>query len=269
MRKSSVCLRGVTGLVATAAALWATSAGAQAPTDAPPTPGAPAPGAPAPGAPAPEAVPPAPGAAADPGVPPPPAAGAPVPGAPAPAPAPAAAAPSGPAQPTDEELANQTRFRFAIHLAGGPWFVPDRTGGAGGLGLQLGAQINDMIGVYYSGTYAIGVAGSSSTTNAGASAGVFVYNAVMLDLTFERMFQIGVGPSIDSLAFGSVDVGTAGNKSTALAGSYLGVQGRLGLVFGGKKPGKSGRFMLGLEIHPTFADVVPISAFITIGGGRF
>jgi hypothetical protein len=267
MRSDSVCLRAVAGLVAATALLWATSARAQAPDPAPA--GAPpTPGAPAPGAPAPAAVPPAPGAA-DPGVPPPPAAGAPVPGAPAPAPAAAPAAPSGPGQLTDEELANQTRFRFAIHLAGGPWFVPDRTGGAGGLGLQLGAQINDMIGVYYSGTYAIGVAGSSSTGNAGASAGVFVYNAVMLDLTFERMFQIGVGPSIDSLAFGSVDVGTAGNKSTALAGSYLGVQGRLGLVFGGKKPGKSGRFMLGLEIHPTFADVVPISAFITIGGGKF
>jgi hypothetical protein len=58
-------------------------------------------------------------------------------------------------------------------------------------------------------------------------------------------------------------------KAVGLAGTYVGIQTRVGLAIGGRKAGKEGRFMLGLEIHPTFADVTPVSAFITIGGGSF
>jgi hypothetical protein len=180
--------------------------------------------------------------------------------------------------PTDEELANQTRFRFAGHLLGGPWFVPDRTGGGGGVGVQLGAQINDLFGVYYSGTAAVGAAAGSDKLGVGASAGAWVYNAVMADITVARILQIGAGPSLDTLAFGSADVkasaGTLGAfgpgvKAAALAGTFFGIQTRVGVAIGGRKAGKTGHFMLGLEIHPTFGDVVPVSAFLTIGGGVF
>ena len=157
-----------------------------------------------------------------------------------------------------------------MHVLGGPWFVPSRTGGGGGAGLQLGVQINDMVGVYYSGTAAIGVAGSNGATGSGASAGAFVYNSVMGDVTLANILQLGAGPSLDTLAFGSSDVSTSGSSATALAGSYFGIQTRVGIAVGGSKPGKKGRFMLGLEVHPTFASgVVPISAFLTLGGGYF
>jgi hypothetical protein len=178
--------------------------------------------------------------------------------------------------PTDEELAEQSRFRFAVHALGGPWFVPDRTGGGGGVGLQLGSQLNDLIGVYYSGTFAVGAAGSSDAQGVGSSFGAWAYNAVMIDFTLLRLLQLGLGPSLDSLAFASADVraptpGTPAptSKTVGLAGTYVGIQTRIGLALGSQKPGKQGRFMLGLEIHPTFADVTPVSAFLTIGGGRF
>ncbi len=148
--------------------------------------------------------------------------------------------------------------------------MPSRTGGGGGAGVQLGVQLNDMFGVYYSGTGAIGVAGSSGATGSGASAGAFVYNSVMGDVTLANILQLGLGPSLDTLAFGSSDVSTSGSQATALGGTYFGVQTRVGIAVGGSKPGRHGRFMLGLEVHPTFASgIVPISAFLTIGGGSF
>lgn len=260
--------RGWLALSTVTVLAWAAPAAAQDtppaadPGAVPPPPGAPAPGQPAPPAPG----QPAPPAAGDPGVPPPPSGAAPPP-----APAPA---PTGKPQPTDEELAEQTRFRFAIHVMGGPWFVPDRTGGAGGLGLQLGAQINDMVGVYYSGTAAIGVAGGDNASGVGASVGAFVYNAVMADVTIGRLIQIGAGPSLDSLAFASSTTSAnpvtgVSQKTVALGGSYFGLQTRVGLALGKDKPGKAGRFMVGLEVHPTFADVVPVGVYLTLGGGRF
>ena len=177
---------------------------------------------------------------------------------------------TGPATQPEEDPSQKVRFRFAVHLLGGPWFVPSRTGGGGGAGLQLGVQINDMLGVYYSGTAAIGVAGSNGSTGSGASAGAFVYNSVMGDVTLANILQLGAGPSLDTMAFGSSDVSTSGSSSTALAGTYFGIQTRVGIAVGGSKPGKKGRFMLGLEVHPTFASgVVPISAFLTLGGGYF
>lgn len=177
-----------------------------------------------------------------------------------------------PGQPTTaaaEDPGDKTRFRFAAHLLGGPWFVPDRTGGGGGVGLQLGAQINDMTGVYYSGTAAVAVAGGGS--GIGAAAGAFVYNSVMFELTLARILQLGLGPSLDSLAFGSAGVTATSVKAVALAGTFIGAQTRVGVALGGgSKPGKKGRFMLGLEVHPTFVSGgVPVSTFLTIGGGSF
>lgn len=173
-------------------------------------------------------------------------------------------------EPTPEELAAKTRFRIAFHLLGGPWLVPDRTGGAGGIGIQVGAQLNDLVGIYYSGTGAVGVAGSNDAAGVGSSAGAWVYNSVMADVTLARILQIGAGPSLDTLAFGSADVKAAGAaKAVALGGTFIGVQTRVGIALGNKKAGKEGHFMVGLEVHPTFAEVVPISALITIGGGSF
>jgi hypothetical protein len=192
---------------------------------------------------------------------------------PPPAPAPEAKPYQGP---TDEELAEKSRFRIAVHVLGGPWFVPDRTGGGGGLGIQLGSQLNDLIGIYYSGTAAVGVAGSSDVQGVGSSVGAWVYNSVMMDFTLFRLLQLGLGPSLDSLAFGSADVKAPSPgspapsaKAVGLAGTYVGIQTRVGLALDGRKAGKAARFMLGLEIHPTFADVTPVSAFLTIGGGWF
>lgn len=184
-----------------------------------------------------------------------------------------------PCAPTSEpcpDLAEQSRFRWAVHYELGPWFVPHRTGGATGIGIQLGTQLNDMVGVYYSGTVATGFASGydARTESVGASFGAWFYNAVMADVTLERLVQVGIGPSIDTLAFGTADVkptatGAAG-RVTGLSGTYFGVQTRVGLVLGGRrKTGKAARFMLGLEVHPTFGDGPSVSTMLTIGGGVF
>lgn len=211
--------------------------------------------------------------------PPPAAAPAPAPANPAPAapaasPAPAAAATPAPAPGVDpddpEDKANTPRFRFAAHLVGGPWFIKDQGGGAGGAGLQLGIQISDMVGVYYAGTGAIGVVGAPPN-GVGGGAGAFAYNSLVGELTLVRIVQFGVGPSFDSFAFGGASLSTSGASAMAISGSFFGIQGRVGAAIGGgSKPGKHGRFMIGLELHPTFiGDLVPMTAFLTLGGGSF
>lgn len=178
----------------------------------------------------------------------------------APAATPASVVTSPPREVNDD--ADRARFRFAVHVLGGPWLLPDKMGGAGGVGVQLGVQINDNVGVYYSGTAGIGAAYGT--------AGAFAYNAVVPELTLGNILQVGLGPSLDSFAFGSVNVSQAGASATAIGGTFFGVQGRVGIAVGSSRPGKKGRFMLGAEVHPTFlAGIVPTTLFLTIGGGSF
>lgn len=172
--------------------------------------------------------------------------------------------------------AERARFRWAVSYEVGPWFVPRRTGAATGIGVQLGVQLDDQVGIYYSGTVATGFASGYDTRNEsiGASFGAWMYNSVMADLTLDRLVQIGIGPSIDSLAFGTADAkpisGGVAGRVDALSGTYFGVQTRVGLALGGRhKRGKSGRFLLGLEVHPTFGDGPTVSTMLTIGGGIF
>ncbi len=198
------------------------------------------------------------------------------PSAPATAPADGAAAPATNAPPAPgattagaaeapappDDPADKVRFRFAVHLAGGPWILPKKMGGAGGIGLQLGVQINDYVGVYYSPMAGIGVAYGA--------AGAYVYNTVQADLTLARILQVGVGPSLDTFAFGDVNVSSNGGSALAVAGTFFGANARVGVALGANKPGKRGVFMLGLELHPTFiSGEVPMSALITLGGGSF
>lgn len=185
-------------------------------------------------------------------------------------------APASDSTPQASDPAEESRFRWAVAYEVGPWFVPRRIGAATGVGVQLGVQLNDLVGVYYSGTFATGFASGYDTRreSVGASFGVWAYNAVMADVTLERLLQIGIGPSIDTLAFGTADVkpiaGGVAGQIEGLSGTYFGVQTRVGLVLGGRhKTGKSGRFMLGLEVHPTFGDGPNVSTMLTIGGGKF
>jgi hypothetical protein len=147
-------------------------------------------------------------------------------------------------------------------LLGGPWYVPDDRGGAGGLGVQLGEQLNDLIGLYYAGTYAVGFVGSSAVIGA-------LYSSAVIDFTVSRLLQVGVGPSLDLLSVGRQPDSNPSAQLQALNGMYVGAQTRVGLCLGNRKAGKEGRFMLGLEVHPTFVEGVPVSAFVTIGGGSF
>lgn len=166
--------------------------------------------------------------------------------------------------------AEEPRFRWAAHLAAGPWFVPDRIGGASGIGVQLGAQLNERVGVFYSGTAATGFASGYDRAGVDASFGVWFYNSVMADLTFDRLFQVGLGPSIDTLAFGTARATTSAATVSALRGTYVGAQTRIGFLFLNRhETGKAGHLMLGLEVHPTFGDDVMTSTMVTFGGGFF
>lgn len=163
-------------------------------------------------------------------------------------------------------------LRWAAHVGGGPWILPGSTGGFGGVGLQLGVQINELVGVYYSGFAGVGGGASVDENSASASAGGIVQNAVMADVTLLDIFQVGAGPSLDYLGMALANGNSNGTASaSAAAGVYFGLNARAGLALGGSGPGARGRFMVGLEVHPTFvgSGLVPTTVLITLGGGHF
>jgi hypothetical protein len=157
--------------------------------------------------------------------------------------------PAPPPPPTPRPDIDDARFRFAFHALGGPWFLPGGTvGGAGGVGAQLGVQINDYVAVYYEGTAAVAKA---------YTWGTFLYNSLMAELTLGPL-QIGAGPSLDCFAFGSPSsspspnggsgsgtgsgsVGGSGSGSGSASGSVGGSgSGSGSFSFGGSIGGGSG-----------------------------
>lgn len=175
---------------------------------------------------------------------------------------------SGPAFADREPAPAASRFRFAGHLVGGAGLFPDGAAPTTGIGLQLGAQLDDRFGVIYAGT-----AGAFIATRHGAVLpfnGAYVYNAAMVDVTLARVIQLGAGPSLDV-----VDLPSAlsrNGESRSLDGVVLGAQTRVGIALTNRRrdPAPLPRFMIGAEAHASFfRGAVPVTTLLTVGGGFF
>jgi hypothetical protein len=204
--------------------------------------------------PAPAAATPAPPAGAEPGAPP--AAAAPAPGAAAPA------APAG----EEEEKA---RFRWGISGFGGKYFVAGTGGGIGGIDVRLGAQINNMIGVYGQPILMIGAGVSSSATGGSASALALVGASGMVDFTFSDLVFVGVGPELLTGGAGYSSAGTGGASAGAESGTFFSVAARAGLALGSMKPTRRKAFTIGLDLHAIFTSDVTVVPLLALGYDSF
>ncbi len=149
------------------------------------------------------------------------------------------------------------RFRGGFSLGAGP-YLPFGTsnmasaGGAGGLTVRLGAQINHHFGVYVQSQNLVGVITGQST--AGALSGALMghsQNALMASVIVLHTLELAAGPSFDLLAFGNCDSATLACGSgveTALGG-----HARAAVMLGGWAPTTARRFGLSLsaDLHPT------------------
>jgi hypothetical protein len=149
------------------------------------------------------------------------------------------------------------RFRGGFSLVAGP-YVPygvsgaSASGGAGGLSLRAGVQINHYVGVYVQSQNLLGAiaAQSSSRTLSGALMG-HSQNSLMASLTIAHTLELAGGPSFDVLGFGNCDSQTLSCGSGIETG--VGGHARAALLLGGWAPTSARRFGLSLsaDVHPT------------------
>jgi hypothetical protein len=182
----------------------------------------------------------------------------------------APAAPAPPAAPAEEE--EKARFRWGISGLGGvlPW-GGDSTG-AGGVDARLGAQINNMIGVYGQ-PFLVIAAGQSVNTGTGAVSQDAVVAAgveALVDFTFADVAYVAVGPGYVSAAGGRQAVNVGGVSQGAYAGSYFDVALRGGLALGSMKPNRRKAFTIGLDARMIFTPDEPtIVPMLALGYDAF
>jgi hypothetical protein len=129
------------------------------------------------------------------------------------------------------------RFRGGIRGQGSVIVFPDPGEAFPAVGVEghIGAQINDLIGVYWAPGLDI-IFGSSSGMN--------LSSAIMVDFTLEDTFQIGVGPDTSAVvAFSSSSAGAAALYGGRLHFAYFPVVGD------GEDPVRRKGLALGVDVR--------------------
>lgn len=188
-------------------------------------------------------------------------------GAPPPEAAPPPAAPAQGAAPAqrDEEEDPGGRLRIGFNINGGLGTTTGLSGPVIGGTFRVGYQINRLLGIYGNFTPYVWVA-SSSLAGVSVSAAAGVQNSPMISVTPIDLLEIAAGPSIDYIGSASTTVAGApggGGGTSAGAGAYFGIHGRLALHLGGRNPetGRRKGFAIGADAHPSF---VTGGAFTTL-----
>ena len=142
------------------------------------------------------------------------------------------------------------RFRWGWSLEGGPYFFNGGTGGIGGATVRMGAQINELFGVY---AQAAGFGGGGGNISSASGASVEVIAAaslgVLAELDLGNVFYIAAGPEIMAGEAGADSAGPGGASVSESVGAFFSLTGRLGVVLGRVTPMRRKGFQLGLDFH--------------------
>lgn len=113
-----------------------------------------------------------------------------------------------------EEDADGFRFRGGIRAQGGAMIIPDAGEALTAAGIEghVGAQINDLVGVYWA---------PSIDAFFGEVGGPYLGSALMVDFTIADRFQIGGGPDVGAFLI----VGDGGGAAAALYGGRIHLAG--------------------------------------------
>jgi len=154
------------------------------------------------------------------------------------APAPEETAAAAQPQPEEAAAADDSRGTFAfsgVRLGaslGGGFFVGSLSGGMGGIGVGIGAQFGPLGFMYKFHSFA----GYAEADRVGDNF-YAVWNTIIVDYKFLRIFQLGIGPSMDFIW------GCAA-QACRDSGPYAGLEARFSV--------KLGPIKVGLGVHPTF-----------------
>jgi hypothetical protein len=156
-----------------------------------------------------------------------------------------------------EDVTTGARFRWGIAFGGGALATAGLVGGAGRVAVELGVQLNDLVGAYYE--TALGARFDSSGD------GGFFYNALALDVTVGPL-DLGAGPSLDALFSAS----KAAAASPVPSGAFFGLASHAALAIGPPRPGRKPHLVLGVDVHPTFTGATTVTTLLaTVGVARF
>lgn len=138
--------------------------------------------------------------------------------------------------PAPEVRRDHARFRGGVALEGGAIIAPGAISlGIAGVQGQIGAQINNLIGVYVTPGFDIVFGGLG---------GVNLSSAVMVDFTLlDDWFTVGAGPNFSFFAA----LGGAGATAGALYGGRL--HFALNIVGHGVDPVRRKAFVVGLDVN--------------------
>jgi hypothetical protein len=187
-----------------------------------------------------------------------------------PAQPPAAPAVENGAAEADAEPAQQSRFRWGISGAGGP-LMGGFTGGAGGVDLRFGMQMNSLLGIYAQPIFLVGAGAQADLEGASATALALYGVGALADVTLADLFYAGAGPELLFGGMGEAEVSTSSTSASASAatGPFFGIALRTGLAFGSMEPNRRQAFTLGLDMHVVFANEPAILPLIALGYESF
>jgi hypothetical protein len=141
------------------------------------------------------------------------------------------------------------RTRFGLSGVGGG-FAGVVQGGAAGLAPRVGVQLDDVFAVYLQ-VHAL--LGNFDSSSGGSRLAGFLFHALMVEVTANDRFQVGLGPSLD-FAWNcreQNDVDPCGDGEARVGGDL-----RIALALGDEvhREGSRHGLAISLEVHPTWLD---------------
>lgn len=173
------------------------------------------------------------------------------------------------AEEEQEEEGGEGRFRFGVSAMGGPMMGAYK-GGAGGLDLRLGYQINNLFGLYAQPVGLVGAGASVEANGASASALALAGAGLLFEVTPINLFYFALGPEYLTGAVGSASASASSTSAEAEAqaatGPFLSIAGRAGFALGSAKPNRRNAFTIGLDARVVLAPGGPaILPLIALG----
>jgi len=150
-----------------------------------------------------------------------------------------------------EDGENQGRFRWGISGLGGPYMGAYK-GGAGGLDLRFGWQLNDNIGIVAQPHLALGFGAQSDENSASISATALSGVGGLADYTVADFFYAGAGLGVSTGGFASGSISSSSGSAQVADGPFFDVPFRIGIALGSKKPSRRNAFTIGINGHLLF-----------------
>jgi hypothetical protein len=132
------------------------------------------------------------------------------------------------------------------------------SGGAGGVDLRFGWQLNNSYGVYAQPIFVVAAGASSNASGGSASAAALAGAGALFEWNPIDLVYLGAGLEFLTGGFGSASVDANTASATAATGPFFSVPLRAGLALGSNQPNRRKAFTIGLDGHIIITGAGPV-----------